>query len=80
MQDFGEVQRVTIGALGDLLAATETVGDDERFRSSGADRGEQLEFADVLRNCVFLFFKTKRTGHAATARCRRVEVEAKAGE
>ncbi|HXZ18826.1 MAG TPA: hypothetical protein VEG63_02695, partial [Candidatus Acidoferrales bacterium] len=27
-EDFGEVKGVTVGALGDLLAATEAVGDD----------------------------------------------------
>jgi len=48
LQDFGEVQSVAVGALGDLLAATEAVGDDERLRGGGADCREEFEFADGL--------------------------------
>jgi len=39
LQDFGEVEGVATGALGNLLAATEAVGDDERVGRGSAHGG-----------------------------------------
>ena len=80
LQDLGEVQSVAVGALGDLLAATETVGDNQSFWGGGADGREEFELADGLGDRVFFFFESERSGHAAAAWSGGVEIEAEAGE
>jgi len=67
LQNFGEVEGVAVGFLGDLLAATKTVGDDEPVGGSLADGGQEFEFADGFRNLVFFFFEAERSSHAAAS-------------
>jgi len=74
------MQGVTVGFLSDLLAATETVGDDEPVGGSVTDSGKQFEFADGARDCVLFFFKTKGAGHAAASGSGRGEIDAHAAE
>ena len=69
---------MAIGLLGDLLAATETVGDDEPVGRSLADGGQKFEFADGFRDVVFLFFEAEGSGHAAASGSRRGEIDAHA--
>src|SRR5580704_8194407 len=73
LEHFGEMQCVAVRLLGNLLAATETVGNDEPVSRSLANGGQQFKFADGFRNFVFVFFKAERSGHAAASRRRRCE-------
>src|SRR4029077_18854528 len=59
LKNFGEVQGVAIGFLGNLLAATETVGDDEPVGWSLADGGQEFEFANGFRDLVFFLFEAE---------------------
>jgi hypothetical protein len=43
-----QMQRSTIGCLGNLLAAAEAVSDDQRLLRCGADRRQQDALADVV--------------------------------
>ena len=67
-------------ALGDLLAATEAVGDDQPVGRGLADGGEKFEFADGDRDVVLVLFKAKRAGHAAAAGSGALEVDAEAAQ
>ena len=78
LQNFGEMERMAIGLLRDLLAATETIGDDEPVGRSAADGGKKFKFADGFRNVVFVFFKSKSSRHSAASRSRRGEIDAHA--
>src|SRR5205807_1901183 len=78
LQNFGEMQRMTISLLRDLLAATETVGDDEPVGWSPTNRREKFEFADGFRNFVFVFFEAEGASHAAASGGGRSEVDAHA--
>jgi hypothetical protein len=46
LQDFGQVQGAAGRELGDLLAATKAIGNDEALFWGVADGGEEFEFAD----------------------------------
>jgi len=59
LQYLRKVQRMTVGFLRNLLAAAETVGDDEPVGGSLANRGQKFKFADRLRDVVLLFSKPK---------------------
>jgi hypothetical protein len=48
VEHLGEMQGPPSGALGDLLAAAEAVGHDERARLGGPDGRKQHAFADSL--------------------------------
>src|SRR5438270_1840243 len=70
------MERVAIRALGNLLAAAEPVGDDERLRGSLPNCGKQFQFANRDRHLVLLFFKPERTRHSAAPRSRRGKIYA----
>src|ERR1700675_1888958 len=80
LENFGEVQGVAVGFLGNLLAATESVGDDEPVSRSPADGGQEFEFANGFRDLVFFLFEAERSGHAAASGSGRGEVDAHAHE
>ena len=80
LEDFGQVQGVAIRALGDLFAATETIGDDEPVCGSVADGRQEFEFADGDGDVVFVGFEAEGAGHAATSRSRAGEVDAQAAQ
>ena len=56
-----------VGALFDLLAATEPVGHDHRVRVEAANGGEQDAFTDSHRDARSARVETERTGHPAAA-------------
>src|SRR5579863_3418200 len=70
------------GSLGDLLAATEAVGDDEPIGRSLADGWQQFEFSDRHRDVVFVFIplEAEGAGHATASRSRSLEVDADAAQ
>ena len=74
------MKRVASGALRDLFAATEAVGDDEPFRRSFPHRGQKFEFANCHGNVVFVVLEAKRTRHAATPGRGRLKVDADAAQ
>ena len=68
------------GALGDLLAATESVGDDQPVGGRVADGGEKFEFADGRGDVVLVALEAEGAGHAAASGSGLVEVDAEAAE
>src|SRR5579872_6445037 len=74
------MERVTSGALGDLLATTESVGDDEPVVRCFAHRGEKLEFADGAGDVVVLAMEAEGSGHPTAAGSGRLEVDAEAAQ
>ena len=80
LEDFGQVQGVPVGLLGDLLAAAETVGYDQPVGGSLADGGEEFQFAYGFRNGVFISFEAEGSGHAAASGGGRGVVDAHALE
>ena len=74
------MQRTAVCQLGDLFAATEAVGEDEAIFWRVADGGEEFEFADGLRDFVFVVEEAEGAGHAAAAGGGRVEVDAEAAQ
>ena len=66
--------------MGDLFAATETVGNDEPVGWRLADGGKKFEFADGDGDFVLIWFKTEGAGHAAATGSRSVEVDADAAQ
>ena len=78
LQNFGEMQRMTISLLRNLLAATKTVGDDEPVGWSPPNRWKKFEFSDGFRNFVFVFFEAEGSGHAAASGSGRGEVDSHA--
>src|SRR5262249_50846483 len=77
LEDLGDVEGVASGALGDLLAATESVGNDEPVWRRLANGWEEFEFSDGLRDWVMLFVEAERSSHAAASRRWTREVDAK---
>ena len=67
-------------ALGDLLATTESVGDDQPVVGSAANGGEKFEFSDRGGDCVFVALEAKGSGHATASRRGRLEVDTEAME
>ena len=61
------MQRLAARGLLDLLAATETVGHDQRVSARAANGRKQDTFANGLGNLVFPRVETERAGHPAAA-------------
>ncbi len=73
------MEGVAVGALGDLLAATESVGDDEPVGGRFPDRGEEFEFSDGREiRTYFISLEAEGSGHAAASGRRGLEVDAEA--
>src|SRR6185437_8463461 len=66
------------GALLNLFATTEAVGNDQSFRRCSPDSRQQLKIPNRDRNIVFVVFKTEGTGHSATALRGSCEIEPQA--
>jgi hypothetical protein len=66
-EDLGEVNDRSRRILGDLLAATEAIGDDESFGRGTADGRQQHPFGESLRYGKLLLLKTEGASHAATS-------------
>jgi len=80
LEDLGEVQGLAVGALGDLFAATEAVGDDQAVGGSTADGGEEFEFTDGHGNVVFVALEAERAGHTAASGGGLAEVDAETAQ
>lgn len=80
MEHFGQVQGAARRTLGDLLAATETVGNDEPIGWCLADGGEQFQFSDGDGDIVLLGIEAERAGHTAASGSGAVEVDADAAQ
>src|ERR1700728_339576 len=76
LQNFGKMKRVTPGSLPDLLAATESVGDDEPVRGRFTHCGQKFEFADGRGDFIFVVLKAERAGHPTASRSWSLEVDA----
>src|ERR1700688_2970243 len=74
------MKRVTSCALRDLLAATESVGNDQPVGGRFANSGEKLEFANGRGDFVLVVLEAERAGHAAASRSRSLEVDAHAAQ
>ena len=61
------MQGSTRRVLGDLLAAAESVTDEDVTRRGSSDGGEQNAFGQSLGDGELLFFKAKGPGHAAAS-------------
>src|SRR4029079_18491007 len=72
---LGNMQRPAIGGLGDLLPATESVGDDDRVLSRLAHLRQQHALADLYGNIVVPLFKSEGAGHAAATRVEQLVVQ-----
>src|SRR5713101_8302134 len=70
------MQGLTTRTLGNLLLATEAIGNNQVVGRSVSDRREKLQFADGDRNIILIFFKAKRPCHPAASRCRSIVVDA----
>lgn len=55
------------GILGDLLSATEAVGDEDVAGRSGSDGGKEDALGQNLGDCKLFFFEAKGSGHAAAS-------------
>src|ERR1700722_3421689 len=69
------MQRLTASPLGDLLAATEAVGDDQPVRRGLAYRRQQFQFTDRHGDVVLVVLEAEGTGHSAAAGSRRLKID-----
>src|SRR5579862_2951792 len=76
MHGFGEVNRAAARGLQDLLATTETIGDDEGILIRLAHGGEQDALPNRLRNGKLLFLESEWAGHATATRIGRMQIRA----
>src|SRR5581483_2635082 len=59
LDDFRQVEGLPVRALGDLLSATEAIGDNEGLRRGIPDGGQEFQFADRYRHVVLVFVEPK---------------------
>jgi hypothetical protein len=64
---FGEMEGLARGQLRDLLAATETVGEDDGGRAGGLNCGQQALVGDGFGDLEFAGFEAEGAGHSAAA-------------
>src|SRR5882672_5483824 len=69
------MQGLTVGFLGNLLAAAEAVGDDQPVGGRLADSWQKFELPDSFRHVVFLFFEAESSRHAAASGCWSGEID-----
>src|SRR5262252_7649169 len=75
LQDLSEMKGMAVGALGNLLAATETIRDHQPVWGCLANGWEQFKFADRHGDVVFVLLKPKGSRHSATARCGKLVID-----
>src|SRR5258708_6382218 len=78
LKDLGQMQSAPLRTLGDLLAATEAVGDDEPVSRGSANGGKKFELADCHGDVVLFALEAEGSGHAATSRGRALEIDPEA--
>ena len=64
---FGEMEGLARGQLRDLLAATETVGEDDGGRARGLNGGQQALVGDDFGDFKFAGFEAEGACHPAAA-------------
>src|SRR5436305_1705902 len=69
------MQRRAAGRLRDLLAAAETISNDERVARRLAHLRQQYALADAHRDRVLFLLEAERAGHAAAAGVGVLDVE-----
>src|ERR1700730_7760480 len=79
-QYLSQVEGSSARKLRDLLAATETIRDDEGFGRSFSYRRQKHPFSYGAGDLVFLALESKRTGHSAAARIERLQLGAHAAQ
>src|SRR5271157_3329013 len=72
------MQGVAVGALRDLLAAAEAVGNDKPVGGRFADGGQEFELADGGGDVVLVVMEAEGTSHAAASGGGRLEVHTQA--
>jgi hypothetical protein len=77
LQDFRQVESMAAGELGDLLAATKSVSDDQPVGRSLPDCREEFQFANSGGDFVLVVLEAEGSGHAAASGSRRLKVYAK---
>ena len=75
VEDFGQVQRLAIRGLRDLLVAAESVGHDQRVLRDGPDGGQKDSLARLHGDVVVTRLKTERPRHPAAARLGNVDIQ-----
>src|ERR1700704_1514128 len=68
LQPLRHMESVSVRALGNLFAATETVSDDQPIRGGATNRRQKLKLTDSHRQVILIRLETERAGHAAAAR------------
>lgn len=76
VDNLGKVQAGTVSEVADLLAATESVGDDDREWGGGFDCGEKVEPGDGFGELKFAFLKAEGASHAAAGGLDELDVSA----
>jgi hypothetical protein len=64
---FSEMEGLARGQLRDLLAATETIGEDDGGWAGGLNGGEQALVSDDFGDFKFAGFEAEGAGHPAAA-------------
>lgn len=62
--------------LGDLLATTETVADNDGLSGFAADGGQKDALAQLLGEFELVLLEAKRTGHTAATRVEKLDLRA----
>src|SRR5204863_8696550 len=77
LDDLREMQRLALASVGDLRAAREPVGDDQRVRAGGPDLGEQHAFPGLDRDLVLVAgLVAERSSEPTASRVEHSMVEA----
>src|SRR5215475_15546126 len=74
-QNLGDVYRLSVAAVGDLVAAGGAVGNDQRIGGSLAHRRQQRQLGHGERGLVVLGLVAEAAGHAAAARLDHADSE-----
>lgn len=67
-QDFGQMEGAARGVLGNLFAATESVGHQESFRRGATNRGHENPLGEGLGDLELLALEAERSRHTTAAR------------
>ncbi len=74
LHGFGQVDCRTSGSLGDLLAATEPVGDNQCVRLGQPDSRQQHSFTYRLGHGKFILLETEGSGHSTASGVERFQM------
>jgi hypothetical protein len=80
VENLSEVEARAVSEVADLLAAAESVGDDDGERPSALDCGEEIEIGDGFGEFEFVFLEAKGAGHAAAGGVDELDLSASLAE